>query len=268
MTMIFFDKEAPTMKRLIAALCLALIAGCNTPAVIPLPDDDQLDAGKLALDDLAKLPPPQERIRVGDQLRIVRTSGEVPSISAFTANSIYELSLYTVMNDGTFQYPFIGTVKAEGKTPSQLADEIRGRQIDFYREPRVTVNINQSPGNTVFVGGAVRTPSPLPFPAAPTLEQAIIGAGGIMMNADSRSVALLRLDEQGQYKTYFIDYAKLMQGGIEGRMAVALQRGDVIFVPKSGIGNRVEGVELYMNQLIPFVKTLGVGFNYDLNRDQ
>jgi hypothetical protein len=29
----------------------------------------------------------------------------------------------------------------------------------------------------------------------------------------------------------------------------------------------VEGVELYMNQLIPFVKTLGVGFNYDLNNN-
>jgi protein involved in polysaccharide export with SLBB domain len=255
------------MKRLTLALCLVLLGGCNTPAVITLPDGNQVDAGKSAAEDLTKLPPAEERIRVGDTLRIVRTSGEMPSISAFTANSIYELTLYTVMNDGTFQYPFIGTVKAAGKTTAQLAEEIRGRHAAFYQEPRVTVNINQSPGNTVFVGGAVRNPSPLPFPVAPTLEQAIIGAGGIMMDADSSNVALLRMDEEGQYKTYFIDYGKLMHGGIEGRMAVALQRGDVVFVPKSGIGNRVEGVELYLNQLIPFVKTLGIGFNYDLKNN-
>ncbi len=255
------------MKRLSLAICLFLLAGCTTPAVILLPDEDQIDAGKSAIEELAKLPPAEERIRAGDTLRIVRTSGEVPSISAFTANSIYELTLYTVMNDGTFQYPFIGTVKAMGKTPAQLAEEIRGRQAAYYQEPRVTVNINQSPGNTVFVGGSVRNPQPLALPATPTLEQAIIGAGGITRDADSSNVALLRMDEDGQYKTFFIDYALLMQGGTEGRLAVALQRGDVVFVPKSGIGNRVEGVDLYMNQLIPFVKTLGVGFNYDIRNN-
>ena len=42
------------------------------------------------------------------------------------------------------------------------------------------MNINQAPGNTVFVGGAVRNPSAVPIPAANNMEQAILGAGGIL----------------------------------------------------------------------------------------
>lgn len=257
-------KEALPMKQLVLILSLALLGACNTPARIGLPDDQSLEAGREAAARLASIPVPAERIHAGDTLRIVRNSGETPSISAFTANSIYELTLYTVLNDGTFAYPFIGTVKAAGKTPAQLAADIRERQIPIFREPGVTVNINQAPGNTVFVGGAVRSPLVLSLNVTPTLEQAIIGAGGIMKDADSSSVALLREDEQGRYKTYFVDYSQLLQTGSNGRSAVMLQRGDVIFVPKSNIGNKVEGVDLYMNQLIPFVKTLGIGANYDI----
>ena len=41
-----------------------------------------------------------------------------------------------------------------------------------------------------------------------------------------------------------------------------LQRGDVVFVPKSNVGERIQGVDTYMNQLIPFTKSIGVGYNY------
>jgi polysaccharide biosynthesis/export protein PslD len=43
---------------------------------------------------------------------------------------------------------------------------------------------------------------------------------------------------------------------------VHLQRGDVVFVPKSNVGERIQGVDTYMNQLIPFTKSIGVGYNY------
>jgi hypothetical protein len=37
-----------------------------------------------------------------------------------------------------------------------------------------------------------------------------------------------------------------------------------VFVPKSGVGNKIDGVNLYFNQLIPFSKSLGFGVNYNL----
>lgn len=255
------------MKALLPLIVTLGLTACTTPARIGLPDSDTLDAGHRAALTLADLPPVQERIYPGDTLRIVRDSGETPTISAFTANSIYELTLYTVLNDGTFSYPFIGKVQAGGKTPEQLSAELKERLTPFYREPGVTVNINQAPGNTVFVGGSVRNPQSYSTNVVTTLEQAIIAAGGVEPNADSRHVALLRSDPDGRYQAYFVDYSQLLQGDAQGRQAVALQRGDVVFVPKSGVGNRIEGVDLYLNQLIPFVKSIGIGANYDIRRN-
>ncbi|EGH47974.1 polysaccharide export protein, partial [Pseudomonas syringae pv. pisi str. 1704B] len=82
-------------------------------------------------------------------------------------------------------------------------------------------------------------------------------------------VALLRQEENGLYKTYFFDYSKfLWAGGVGGPTApVLLKRGDIVFVPKSSVGNKVDGVSLYFNQLIPFAKSIGLGLNYELRNN-
>jgi protein involved in polysaccharide export with SLBB domain len=253
------------MKRPLLMLALVALAACNTPARIPVPDSDTVDQGKLALTELAKLPPAIERIRVGDTLRIVRDSGEMPTLSAINTSTIYELTLYTVLTDGSFYYPFIGRVQAVNRTPQDIADELRTKLADIYREPGVTVNINQAPGNTVFVGGAVRNPSAVPIPLANNMEQAILGVGGILPVGDARRVALLREDENGRYNAFFLDFSQLLATGPEGRKSLPLQRGDIIFVPKSMVGDRIEGVDVYLNQLLPFTKSMGVGFSYTIN---
>ncbi|MGU1147342.1 polysaccharide biosynthesis/export family protein [Pseudomonas aeruginosa] len=152
------------MKRTLLMLAMLALAACNTPARIPAPDSDTVDSGKRALEELARLPPAMERVRVGDTLRIVRDAGEMPTLSAFNVATIYELTLYTVLNDGSIYYPFIGRIQAAHRTPQEIANELTTKLAPIYREPRVTVNINQAPGNTVFVGGAVRNPSAVPIP--------------------------------------------------------------------------------------------------------
>ncbi|KAF1054826.1 MAG: hypothetical protein GAK43_00664 [Stenotrophomonas maltophilia] len=260
MTFTMINRNSRRMKRALLLLTILTMAACTTPARIYVPDDDTVDAGKRAMEELARIPPTTERVRIGDQLRIVRNSGETPTLSAFNVSTIYELTLYTVANDGTINYPFIGPVSVVHKTPDEVGKLITSKLVSIYQQPQVTVNINQAPSNTVFVGGAVRQPSALPIPAAATIDQAIIGAGGVLSVADSTKVALLREDETGLYHTYFLDYSRLLMDG--GHRSVQLQRGDVVFVPKSNVGNRVEGVDIYMNQLIPFVKTIGVSATY------
>ena len=93
-------RRFPLMKRTMLVLALMALAACNTPARIVPPDDQTVEDGKRALEQLAQLPPAVERIRVGDQLRIVRDAGEMPTLSAFNVSTIYELTLYTVQNDG------------------------------------------------------------------------------------------------------------------------------------------------------------------------
>jgi len=253
------------MKTTLLLASALLLCACNTPARIGLPESPEIKAAEDAGRVLAGKPLPPERIHPGDTLRIVRNTGEAPSISAFTANSIYELTLFPVLNDGTFSYPYIGSVKAAGLTVPQLTKVLEDKLAPVYRETALTINISQAPSNVVFVGGAVRNPSNLPVAVVTNLEQALVGAGGINPDADARLVALLRQGDDGLYKTYFFDYSKLLYAGGGGPSApVLLQRGDVVFVPKSSVGNRIDGVNLYFNQLIPFAKSVGFGVNYNL----
>ncbi|MDE1167647.1 MAG: polysaccharide export protein [Pseudomonas sp.] len=251
------------MKKVLLILGFIMLGACSNASKVQLPDNDQLKAAHEAGSALAGKPLPPQLIRPGDTLRIVRNTGEAPSISAFTANTIYELTLFQVQNDGSFSYPYIGQIKAAGLTTEQLTTVLESKLQTIYRETALTININAAPGNNVFIGGSVRNPTALSVNVATTLEQAIIGAGGVLSQADSHNVALLRQEQDGRYKTYFLDYGNFMLADA-GRGPVLLQRGDVVFVPKSHVGNGIEWVDLYLNQLIPFSKSLGLGATYDL----
>ena len=255
-------RKSPLMKRTLLVLAMLALAACNTPARIAPPDSQTIEDGKRALDQLALLPPVVERIRIGDQLRIVRDAGEMPTLSAFNVSTIYELTLYTVQNDGKINYPFLGPIQVARRTPAEVAADLTKSLAPVYREPRVTVNINQAPSNSVIVGGAVNNPTAVQIPMANTLEQAIVGAGGVNPSGDASMVALLREDAHGAYHAYFLDFSQYLKTGPNGRKQVPLQRGDVVFVPKSNVGERIQGVDTYLNQLIPFTKSIGVGYNY------
>ncbi|MEJ2795484.1 polysaccharide biosynthesis/export family protein [Iodobacter sp. LRB] len=242
-----------------AVLCLLIfcLSACSTPSSLLLPEQSVLDERRIELHDISQLPAPMTRIMNGDTLRIVR--------DAQTPAEKDEMVLFFVRPDGSFSYPFVGLIQAAQRSPEEVAEEISGKLAAIYRYPKVTVNIAIAPGNRVFVGGAVRNPSAFELTAAASIEQAIIGAGGVLPTADSEHIALLRMDAAGLYQVYFTDFSQFLQAKPQ-RRGVMLQRGDIVFVPKSALGNAIEGVDLYFNQLIPFSKGIGIGFSYDLNK--
>ena len=240
---------------ILPCVALAALAGCSTPSTIALPDDQTVEARQLAYHDISKLPPPVTRIMSGDTLRIVR--------DAQTPAEKDEMVLYHVRPDGTFSYPHANLIRGSGRTPEEVGEEITQKLSSVYRQPKVTVNIAVAPGNRVFVGGAVRNPSAFELNGAVSLEQAVIGAGGVLPTADSEHIALLRPDDAGLYQIYFTNLGQMLDPAAQ-RRAVILQRGDIVFVPKSRVGKAVEGVDMYLNQLLPFSKAIGIGFTYDL----
>ena len=64
------------------------LAGCSTPARVPLPDNNTLKAGHQAALTLADLPPPQVLIQSGDLLRIVRDAQEPAAADCFTRSAL------------------------------------------------------------------------------------------------------------------------------------------------------------------------------------
>ncbi|MEN9658970.1 MAG: hypothetical protein RL571_2435 [Pseudomonadota bacterium] len=240
-------------------ICILLLSACSTPSSLLLPEQSVLDQKQIELNNISKLPPPVTRVMNGDTLRIVR--------DAQTPAEKDEMSLFFVRPDGTFSYPYAGLIQATHRTPEDIAEEISKKLSAIYRYPKVTTNIAIAPGNRVFVGGAVRNPSAYELTAAASIEQAIIGAGGVLPSADSHHIALLRMNEEGLYQVYFTDFSQFLLAD-NNRRGVILQRGDIVFVPKSLLGNAVESVDMYFNQLLPFSKGIGIGFSYDLNKSQ
>src|SRR5437764_12852992 len=64
---------------------------------------------------------------------------------------------YTVETDGTFSFPLIGRVTAGGMTLRNLETELKKKLADgYFRNPQVTVGVEQYRSQRVFVMGEVR----------------------------------------------------------------------------------------------------------------
>lgn len=86
---------------------------------------------------------------------------------------------YTVSNAGEISVPLIGTLKAAGRTPSQLASDIGNglkRRTGLMQAPDATVQIVAYP--PIFVTGHVERPGEYAYTPGLTVLQAVALAGG------------------------------------------------------------------------------------------
>lgn len=163
------------------------------------------------------------RVQAGDSLRITVEGDE--SLSR----------VYTVDDTGTFRMPLIGLVQAAGRTTDALAREIaqRLREGNFYRDPKVTVEIAQRAQATVSVQGAVRRGGEFPLQAGWRMSDAINAA----QPTDTADLSAVRLERVGGERLT-INYLKFVQEGDESANP-ELQAGDRIFVPLRPGGRNV-----------------------------
>src|SRR3990170_1913760 len=98
---------------------------------------------------------------------------------------------YTVETDGTFTFPLVGRIKAAGLTIRQFEEELRRRFADgFFRNPQVTVAVEQYHSQRVFVVGEVRQPGTYPLTGDMTLVEALARAGSTTAAASGEVVVV------------------------------------------------------------------------------
>jgi polysaccharide export outer membrane protein len=141
-----------------------------------------------------------------------------------------------VRPDGRITTPLISDMVAVGKTPGQLADEIRQALTQYIDDPRVSVMIDSFQGTfaqQVRVVGATEKPASLPYRANMTLLDAMIEVGGLSEYAAGDRARLIRHDRAtGEQKEYDLKIARLLKKG-DTRANVRLEPGDVIIIPES-----------------------------------
>ena len=97
-----------------------------------------------------------------------------------------------IKDDGTITLPLIGAIKALGKTPGEVQNEIQTNYVPKYYL-RLTVVVSIEPAQMLFyVGGEVRAPGGRPYVGVTTVTKAILSAGGFTDFADKKKVILTR----------------------------------------------------------------------------
>ena len=92
---------------------------------------------------------------------------------------------------GIFDYPYLGTMKASGKTVKRLRDEITsGLLQDILVNPSVNVSIVTY--RDFYIDGEVEKPGSYPYQPGLTIKQAITLAGGRTEWASSSKYEILR----------------------------------------------------------------------------
>ena len=141
-----------------------------------------------------------------------------------------------VRPDGRITTPLIADLPAVGKTPAQLADDIKGRLTTYIQDPLVSVIVEKFNGTfsqQIRVVGATEKPASLPYRANMTLLDAMIAVGGLSeFAAGDRATLIRRNRETGSEQEYRLRISKLLKRG-DRTANVALQPGDVIIIPES-----------------------------------
>jgi protein involved in polysaccharide export with SLBB domain len=164
--------------------------------------------------------------------------------------------------DGRITVFPIGDVVAAGRTPVELQAELIRLLAAEYKQPRVTVELVKSAANRVHVLGRVKKPGSQVVQSLPTLLQVIAEAGGFEDDASRNSVVVMHRVGLGTVSVTRIRVDRLLRGGGD----VPLSRFDIVYVPRSTIGNVDVFVEQFFARTLPIGSTAFLGwelFNFD-----
>jgi polysaccharide export outer membrane protein len=133
-----------------------------------------------------------------------------------------------VRPDGMISVPLLGDVKAAGKTPLQLADEIAAKLKKYIQDPSVTVVLGQMNSKLVYLMGEIGKTGPIEMTPGMTLLAAIATAGGLTPYANAKKIYILR-NEGGKQLKLPVQYKRALKG--DSSLNLILSPGDTIVVP-------------------------------------
>src|SRR5579862_8269601 len=99
---------------------------------------------------------------------------------------------FTVEADGTFTFPLIGRVKAGGLTLRGVEAELKKRLKDegYFRNPQITVSVDQFKSQKIFIVGEVRAPGPYLLSGNISLIEALARAGSTLPSAGGEALII------------------------------------------------------------------------------
>jgi protein involved in polysaccharide export with SLBB domain len=137
--------------------------------------------------------------------------------------------MYNVAPDGSIDFPLVGRVSVEGKTPSEVSDELTAGLRAYMKQPQVSIRVEKFNSKKVFVFGKVRDPGTFPYEPGMSIIEAITLAGGFDQLANKDDAFVTRLVE-GREQRLEVSIKNISEGNAPN---FRLQPGDIVLVPES-----------------------------------
>ncbi|HVN25916.1 MAG TPA: polysaccharide biosynthesis/export family protein [Syntrophorhabdales bacterium] len=222
------------MRAALVLLIVLLFAATCTPTWVENP------AAREPIDKQARAYPAQEyKIQYGDLLDI-----------KFLYNPELNENL-PVRPDGRITLQLVGDLMVVDMTPTQLAEALKTRYAAELRKPEVTVIVRQFAAQKVFVDGEVARPGLVQLVGPMTVTQALALAGGFTYDARKNEVVVIRQNPAGKPLVTVVNVVDV-QRGIDMTNDINLMPYDMVYVPKSPIGEVDKWVDQYIRRLLPF----------------
>lgn len=151
--------------------------------------------------------------------------------------------------DGRISLPLVGQIMAADRTIADVEADASDAFAGQLRRPVVEVTLKAAGPIRVWVGGEVRTPGMIEMTGDLDAYQAVIQAGDFLPSARPQEAALIRRGPGGVRMMRAVDL-RPRRGEV-----VALRRGDIIYVPRSTLGEVANFVTQFRN-------ALPIGFSY------
>lgn len=183
---------------------------------------------------------PEYRLYAGDEIEVA-----LPTATELTRQ-------LKIGPDGRVSLPLVGHVTAAERSLSELEGDISAGYAPHLLRPEVEVTLRQAGPLKVWIDGEVRNPGMFDMPGQIDAYQALIMAGGVLPTSNARNCALIRRGP-GDLRMLKVLDLRAPRGEI-----LPLRRGDIIFVPRSTLGE----LAAFFTQ---FRAALPIGFSYAIN---
>ncbi len=204
---------------------LAVLAGCGGPRV-HAPRSEFIPFSPEQKASLEAKAGNEYRIQEGDILRIY-----------FAFERELSQEGVVVLSDGAVSLMGIDRVKLAGHTISEADSLLTLAYSKDYREPTLSVMIQETQGRRVFVTGQVRNPGYYPVPVnGMDVMGAITIAGGLAEDASAENTLVVRVTPEG-YQFQEVNLDDFGTAKYVPFAAMPLRAYDVVYVPRSGAGD-------------------------------
>ncbi|MGD9201277.1 MAG: SLBB domain-containing protein [Chitinispirillia bacterium] len=136
--------------------------------------------------------------------------------------------IYTVSSSGTIEYPLLADETITDISTAELMNELTFRIAKHIENPLVLISIVEKPNIIITVLGRVEKPGPVETYLGVSLQEVIAQAGGVIKNANTDSIKIIRSGKGNQSAEYFSLKSFLKDGNIDN-MPV-LRPDDIVIV--------------------------------------